>query len=61
MIVSAGDDEIVRIWDAFTLDCIANLEGHIGNIWSAYFSPCDNYVLSSSQDRSIKIWDLDDF
>ena len=49
-IASAGEDEIVRVWDAHTLDCLANLEGHIGTIWSVFFSPCDNYLLSSSND-----------
>jgi len=40
-------------------NCVANIRGHKGFITTAMWSRCEaNHVLTSSDDQSIKIWNL---
>ncbi len=68
-IVTAGWDRSARIWDAKTGEARRKLSatsagpqgGHAGNVNSAEFSPGDgSHVLTSSDDGTIKIWDVND-
>jgi WD40 repeat protein len=33
------------------------LRGHLNEIWSLRFSPDDRYLLTSSKDGTVKLWD----
>lgn len=37
--------------------CIKTLKGHKDNVTFATFSPDENRIVSSSRDKTIKIWD----
>lgn len=58
---SAGDDQIIYIWNAETNELVGNpLIGHTGPITSISFSPDDKMIISAGYrgDFSIRIWDV---
>ena len=60
MVLGAGTDRAVRLWDATTGRTRHTLTGHAEKVVSAKFCPW-NYALavSCSHDRTIKVWDLE--
>lgn len=57
-IVTSSFDN-AAIWDVNTGKCVHVLKGHSGSINSAVFSPNGNYVITTSHDKTIKIWSTD--
>ncbi len=57
-IVSASDDNTIRIWDVATGKKTKTLSGHISFVWSVNFSPDGKYIVSGSGDKTIKLWDV---
>ncbi|KAL0001561.1 hypothetical protein SO802_015342 [Lithocarpus litseifolius] len=53
---SSSKDHTIRVWDNETFQCIEMLSGHT-DIVTALIC-CNNYLLSSSLDRTIKVWAL---
>lgn len=49
----------IPIWDVETGEKIKTLEGHLGIITSAMFSPDGKRVVSASYDYTIRIWDVE--
>ncbi|RDD47310.1 F-box/WD repeat-containing protein 7 [Trichoplax sp. H2] len=56
-IISASDDNTVKIWSASTGKCLKTLCGHTGGVWASQLH--NNYVISGSTDRTLKVWDVD--
>ena len=59
MVLGAGTDRALRLWDATTGRMRHTLTGHAEKVVSAKFCPW-NYAraVSCSHDRTIKVWDL---
>ncbi|MFC1671688.1 protein kinase [Planctomycetota bacterium] len=57
MLASAGDDNVVRIWDARTGRPLRVLTGHEKRILSIAFSPDGKRIVSGSDDTTAKVWD----
>ena len=57
-IVTAADDETVRIWDAATGDEITVLHRHRGRVHCAAFSPDGTRIVTASNDKTARIWDV---
>ncbi|XP_073250807.1 transducin beta-like protein 3 isoform X1 [Porites lutea] len=55
---SASDDCKIRIWDLKTSRCLAVLESHYSVVTSLAFSHCGQYVVSSSRDNVLNMWNL---
>lgn len=61
LLVSAGVDRVVRLWDPKAPPrsaCIHKMLGHQDSITGLVSEPDGAEVISSSMDKSLKIWDL---
>ncbi|CAO1621255.1 unnamed protein product [Sympodiomycopsis kandeliae] len=57
-VASGGRDKVIKIWDTSTGTCIRTLVGHDNWIRGIVFSPNGKYLLSCSDDKTVRIWDL---
>lgn len=56
LIVSGGDDGLVKVWDYKQKRCIFSLKGHIDYIRSTFFHHELPWMLSASDDQTMRIW-----
>jgi WD repeat-containing protein 48 len=57
-IASGGPEAMIRLYDARTGSRISKLVGHVGNIRSILIDETGDTVLSSSADKTIKMWSV---
>lgn len=57
-IITTSDDKIARIWDAHTGVELMCLVGHEKTVTGACFTQDSKYVLTSSLDGSVRLWDI---
>ena len=57
-LLSAGGDQLVRIWDPKKHQELAALEGHTAQVLAAAFNTNATQVLSGGADRQLKVWDI---
>ncbi|KAG6331595.1 hypothetical protein ID866_7493 [Astraeus odoratus] len=57
-ILSASDDQTIRIWNSTSRNCIAILTGHSHYVMSAQFHPKEDLVVSTSMDQTVRVWDI---
>lgn len=48
----------IQVYSCKSLEHLFALSGHVGAVTSLTWSPGFGYLLSSSEDGSIKIWDM---
>ncbi len=58
LFATAGNDRVIRIWDASTGKLQRTLDGHEDGVVSVAFSHDDRWLLSSSYDKTARIWDV---
>ena len=58
-LLTAGFDQVVRVWDLERGQVVRELNGHEGPIHSAVFSPNGRYALSGSNDGTARLWEVD--
>jgi hypothetical protein len=56
-IVSASNDDTLKIWDAATGKERLTLTGHTDEVPACAISPDSSFVVSASGDNTLKIWD----
>ncbi|KAL1542946.1 hypothetical protein AAHA92_19975 [Salvia divinorum] len=57
-IVSATDDQTIRIWNWQSRTCISVLTGHSHYVMCASFHPKEDIVVSASLDQTVRVWDM---
>lgn len=60
MIASGGGDNVIRVWDASSLEQVAELKGHDNDVHGVSFVPGQPLLVSSSDDKTIRIWNWKD-
>ncbi|KAJ6264400.1 Vegetative incompatibility protein [Drechslerella dactyloides] len=60
MLLVSTSRNIIQIWDVRTGSCLGTYDGHKGNVNSVAFSRDRKRVVSGSQDRTIRIWEVPD-
>ena len=55
-IVSAANDESVRLWDVESGKQLHSYRGHVLEVQSVDVSPDGKIIASGSDDRKIKLW-----
>lgn len=58
LLLSAGDDGTIRVWDLATGQCTRVLEGHTQSVSCLSLNSDGSMLLSGSSDQSIRLWDL---
>lgn len=49
----------IKIWDfSQTYECIKTMHGHDHNVSSVSFLPAGDFIISSSRDKTIKMWEV---
>ncbi|KAJ1937014.1 hypothetical protein EC988_008017, partial [Linderina pennispora] len=57
-IITASDDQTIRIWNWQSRQCIAVLTGHNHYVMSAEFHPTEDLVVSACLDQTVRVWDI---
>lgn len=58
-IVTAGEDNTVRIWDVFSGQEILQLGGHTAPIRAVAISDNKQFILTGSEDNTVRMWDIE--
>jgi len=59
-IVSAGHDNLVKVWDLQYCKLLGDLVGHKGHVNSVAISPDGTLCASGGRDGAVMLWDLND-
>lgn len=57
---SAGKDGLLKYWDGDKFECIQKLAAHQSEVWSIAIAYDASFVVSTSHDHSIRIWEETD-
>ena len=60
LVVSAGTDCLIRVWDVRSGKSVTALQGHRKPIHGLAFRAGTRQLFSASQDRTVKMWDMED-
>jgi platelet-activating factor acetylhydrolase IB subunit alpha len=56
--VSCSADMTIKLWDFTSHECVKTMHGHDHNVSSVAFMPGSDFIVSSSRDRTIKMWEV---
>ena len=56
--IIAAEDKSIKIWNTHTWEETQTVTGHEKDVYCAMFSPDGQNIISSSEDTTIRIWDI---
>jgi WD40 repeat protein len=59
VVLSAGGDGVIILWDIESGEALRRYEGHQGNILGAVFTPGGRTILSTAVDSTVREWRVD--
>ena len=57
LLITGGEDNAVKIWDANTGRELQTLHGHTGGVWALALDREGRWLASAGEDSTIRIWD----
>ncbi|MBN8249452.1 MAG: hypothetical protein J0L84_18655, partial [Verrucomicrobia bacterium] len=57
-LVTAGGDQLIKVWEPKTQTELAVLEGHTAQVLAVAFNTNATQVVSGGADRQLKVWDI---
>jgi WD40 repeat protein len=57
-VASAGEDQVVKLWDLATRQVLRSLKAHTATVCGLTFSPDGRQLASESRDGTIVLWDV---
>ena len=58
LLATATDDFVIRLFDVVALRIVRKFEGHIDRVTDLCFSKDGKWLLTSSMDGTLRIWDV---
>ncbi len=57
LLFTAGRDGVIRCWDIKQGECVAELLGHQGAVWTLSLDP-EGHLVSGSFDATVRVWEI---
>lgn len=58
LLATVAVDSVIRLFDVMTVRMVRNFDGHSDRVTDLCFSEDGKWLLSSSMDGSLRIWDI---